>query len=400
MAASNYTTADKVLKEFYLPGAQEQLNNMHVLLTMVESGSKNVEGRRAVLLAHTSRNSGIGARAEGGTLPTPGAQGYQEERVPVVYNYGRGSISGPLMAAATSDKGSFQRQMKAEMDGLVTDIKNDYSRQIYNDDTRTLAQCGVTSASATVVLTTPTDVELRLLEQGGRIDIGTAGSPASVVSAAVIQSVDVANGTVTIDSAITTTSSHFITRSGSLRVNEITGIRQIVNEGDTLFNIDGSAVSAWNSYVDDNSGTNRAVTERMFSKAIEQIHIKSGKAPNLLMTSHGVRGAMADLLDSQKRFSNTIELKAGFSAVTVSAANVEVPMVVDNFAPSNTAFLVCTPEIQHHVMGTAWSWMNEDGAVLSRLANEDGYEFTIKQYSELTTNRRNAHGRINDITEA
>ena len=51
MAADPLTrsTADAVLKEFYLPGIRSILNNEVFLLSQVETNSEDIEGRRAVL---------------------------------------------------------------------------------------------------------------------------------------------------------------------------------------------------------------------------------------------------------------------------------------------------------------------------------------------------------------
>src|SRR4051812_170585 len=105
MAGTTLTTADAALKEDYQPTIREQLNNSSMLLNQIERNSKDVEGRRAILSLHTNRNSGVGARAEGGTLPTAGSQGYTEERVPLRYNYGRIKLTGPVIRAMKSDKG-------------------------------------------------------------------------------------------------------------------------------------------------------------------------------------------------------------------------------------------------------------------------------------------------------
>src|SRR5262245_58398110 len=97
------TTADPVLKEFYLPLVRQILNSKVFLLTQVEPNSQDVEGRRAVLAINTGRNSGIGARAENTTLPTAGQQGYSEERVTLKYNYGRIQLTGPAIRSTQSD---------------------------------------------------------------------------------------------------------------------------------------------------------------------------------------------------------------------------------------------------------------------------------------------------------
>ena len=75
--ALNLSAAAGVLKDDYQPAVREQLNNAHMLLNQIERNSKDTEGTAAVLSLHVSRNSGVGARAEGGTLPTAGHQGWK-----------------------------------------------------------------------------------------------------------------------------------------------------------------------------------------------------------------------------------------------------------------------------------------------------------------------------------
>ena len=45
-------------------------------------------------------------------------------------------------------------------------------------------------------------------------------------------------------------------------------------------------------------------------------------------------------------------------------------------------------------------WMDEDGAVLSRVSGVTAYEATLFKLHELATDERNSHGLIKDITEA
>mgnify|MGYP001384185854 CR=1 FL=1 len=57
--ALSLSTADAALKEDYLPPLREQLNNANVLDAIVSKNTQDVEGRRAVLSLHVSRNSGV-----------------------------------------------------------------------------------------------------------------------------------------------------------------------------------------------------------------------------------------------------------------------------------------------------------------------------------------------------
>lgn len=399
------TTADAALKEFYLPAAREQLNNEMMLLTQIQKNSKDVEGRRAVLSLHVSRNSGVGARAEGGTLPSGGNQGYIEERVGLKNNYGRIQINGQVIRAMKSDAGSFVRAIDSETKGLMTDLKRDVNRQCYNNVEGTIAQCGTTTTSTTIVLATTTPLSaMRFFEIGMLVDIGTTAAPSTIAAGVSITAVDRANRTITVSgSTVSTTSSHFITRAGSKAAagstNELIGLQAIVADSGTLYNVNPTTQPVWRSTVNGNSGTLRAATDNLFSKVLDDIYLEAGKSPNFIVTSHGVLRNYAAQLQSQKRFTDTTDLKGGFSALTVSAGNVTLPLVAERDCPDSTAFLLNLDHVFEHRMSD-WEWMDLDGSVLNRVANVDAYEATMFIYHELTTDQRNAHGRINDLTES
>ena len=44
-----------------------------------------------------------------------------------------------------------------------------------------------------------------------------------------------------------------------------------------------------------------------------------------------------------------------------------------------------------------WDWMDEDGAILSRVSGEDAYEAILFWYSQLGCYARNQNGRLTDI---
>ncbi len=397
--AQSLANADAALKEFYLPPVREQLNNANVLDAIVSKNTEDFEGRRAVLSLHVTRNSGVGARAENGTLPTAGQQGYAEERVPVYYNYGRIQLSGPVIKAMKSDKGSFVRAVESEMKGLKDDLPRDYNRQRWGTSNGVIATAGDTSSSTTVVLLTPSAAQLRQLEVGSLVDIGTVAAPTSIASARAVESVDTSAGTIVISgSAVSTTSgTHFLFRSGAggaiggVGQKEITGIQSIVAASGTLFNVNPSTYPVWKSYVNSNSGTLRAPSDSLFEEALDNINIQSGLDPNVIITTNGIHRSYANSLKSQKRFANTIDLKGGFKALEVSSGREAVGLTWDRDAVAQKAYFLNTSHLTDYIEAD-WQWMEEDGAVLSRVPNTDAYEATMFRYSEQATDRRSAHG--------
>lgn len=404
------TTADPVLKEFYLPLIRKILNNKVFLLSQVEPNSEDIEGRRAVLAINVARNNGIGARAEYGQLPTAGQQGYAEERVTLKYNYGRIELSGPAIRSTRSDRGSFTRAISSETEGVTRDLRNDINRQLFGNGTGAIVALGAAAAGNTATMTTPTATQLRQITVGMRVDIGTAANPTASAAGRTVTAVNTTAGTFTFDGAAAAiTAGDLVTRAGSggsgAAQKEITGLQAQINNSGALWNIDPAQVPNWVSYVDDPGGAARAVSEDMFIKAQMEVGIASSEEINLWITDAGVHRNVAKLLTSLKRFPTTLELKGGYTGLDMSSVSQgddgsnTVVMRYDKDCPTGVAFGLCTRRFQFYRMSD-WEFMEEDGAVLSRVANTDAYEGTLFLYAELATDGRNAHAKIGSLNAA
>lgn len=402
-------TADAALKEDYQPTIREQLNTAYMLLSQIEKNSRDTEGRRAVLSLHVSRNTGVGARAENAALPPAGNQGYVEERVPLKYNYGRIQISGPVIRAMKSDSGSFTRAVDSESRGIVQDLKRDVNRQLWGTADGVIAATGVTTASTTVVLSaTITPAQLRQLDVGMVISIGTAASPYSVSGTArTIVSINRTAKTMVVSgAAVTTATTDRIFRDlagGSSPQIELTGVQKIVDNTGTLFNVDPAVNDVWKSTVLNNAaapGTPVTVTDTRLATLLDETGIASGQGPgSLLVSSYGVVRNYAATLTSLKRFNDTVDLKGGWKGVEVSSSSGTAVFTADLDAPSNKVFLLSTPNLTFFEESD-WEFMDEDGAVLSRVSGVDAYEATLFKYAELATDKRNAHARMDDALES
>lgn len=413
MAGATRTTADSTLQEDYQPMVREQINNDTPLLTYAEKKGLDIDGRRAVLALHTGRSAGIGARAEGGTLPTAGNQAWAEQRVPVFYNYGVGQISGPLMKAADTNAAAFITALDAETSNLTNDLKRDVNRQLWGTSNGVIATADLTTSSLQIFLkSTTSDVQFRQLGESMAVDIGTVAAPTLKTSNNTIVSTG-GSGTaaapyyIVLTAVATTTGTDFIFRTGSggdatnSTQKEITGAQTIVSNSGTLWNVNPTTYPVWKSTVDSNSGTNRAISENLMIGVVHNISIASGEWPNLATCHHGVQRAFAAHLMSTKRFTNTVDLTGGYSKGIsfVAGGGTDIPVTVDRDAPANQMFFWNTAHLQQYQMSD-WEFMNEDGAVLSRVAGVDAYGFVLFKYHEFATDRRNSHGVLQDITAA
>lgn len=414
------STVDAILKDDYKEYL-DNLNEANFILSQVETRKDTVQGRIARHAVHLGRSSGVGARAESGTLPTAGQQGYATVPVPVRYIYGRIQLSGPTIKQAVTDRGAFIDALDAEMEGIKKDAMKDVNRQLWGTSNGVIAQCGTTSSSTTVVLasSTGTTALRQLFFDGGMVvDIGTVASPATVASARTVTAVDETNKTITISGAgISTTSSHFVFRAGAGGASnnsgqpgdgqiELTGLQTIVDDTAILHTINPSSQPKWKSYVNSNSGTNRSVTESLITGSIMKVLTNSGKKPSLLVSAEGVNLAISNLLLSLKRNMEQTQLKGGYAGIqfyspSVSGKGDEAPtaLYADFDCPNNRLYGINPEVLVFHQVGDGFQFMDLDGAVMNRKPDQDAYEATLYMYGELACKQRNAHFVIKDLTE-
>ena len=415
----NKAAADAVLKEFYADDLSSLLNNSNVVASMVVPNSDRLAGRRFVLPVHRGRNSGIGARGESGTLPTAGNQQFSTTYAVPRFLYGRIELTGPIIAATQGDNAAFVQAIDSEVDGVQKDLMRDYCRQIFGTSNGVIATCGTTSSDTTVTLLNASNTQiLQLWNDGGMVvDIGTVADPDTVAAGRTVTGYDLSAGTIDISGAnvSTTSGTHFVFRAGNGGATddsgdwgdgqfELTGLQTIVDDTAVLQTVDPATVPNWAATVDGNSGTNRPFNEPMLNTAIMDTETLSGSRPDLICTGRRVHSAIAQTMEAMRRHVDNVELKGGYTGIRWSvpgegnANPLDTAICWTRDTPENQIYGLSTDELEMCLMED-WGWMDLDGSMWSRVANQDGYEATMKSYRELVTLKRNAHFRIDDIDQ-
>ena len=391
--ATTLTTLDAILKNQYIGPIRDQLNNSSVLYSRLEKNSDSVVGKNFTIPLHYGRNEGVGARGEGSALPTAGNQAYKECIVPMRYQYGRIRLTGPTMKAARSNEGAFIRAVDSEMRGLEKDMKASMNRQVFGDGTGLLATVAA-SGSGTSTVVVDSTAKLRV---GMPIDIivkTTGAATAGVAGTSVASITNTTTFTITDTLAGSPAATYGVYIAGS-RNNEMMGLSGIVSATSTLQGLDVANYPWWKATVQANSGTNRAISDTILQTALDTLEANSSGKATALYTSYGVRRAYQALLTATKQLVNTQELKGGYKALTYN----DLPIIADKDAPTNKIFVVDEDELQIFRLGDL-DWMQDDGAILSRVSGYDAYEAVLYVYQELGCMMRNAHVLIGDITEA
>ena len=445
---SNY---DEVLKTYYLPAIQEQLNQDTILSDLIDTNETDVSGKNATIECHYGRTKGFGARLESDTLPDADYQKFKTATVPMRYNYGRVTFSGPTIAATRDEKGAYARVMDTEIRGVTNDLMKDINRQLWGCGYGMLGHCVAADTTAIELAKKyrgntwgdgfGTTFGGKYFEEnaGGNVVVIASFSSAAATDFA-IDTTDIAVTAVTVGTSTdvltnttpgqSTAEGDFLVRPSAVRTvlhtsdagyarKEMVGLRGIVTNEDldviplydatnsfgsglpTADGLQGLAVGTytwWKAQVDTHpSGRyagQRALSFELMQKMFDKVELKAGKGygPDLIITSHAMRREYLNLCQTDRRSVNTMTLDGGWEALDYNG----VPLTVDFDAIDGEIYFLTTKDLNIYRMSD-YDWMSKDGAVLSRIAEYDAYEAVLFRYAELGTKRRNSSGVLCDL---
>lgn len=398
MANTTLSDISEALKEFYIGPIRQTLNNATVLLSRLQRNQEDVSGESLtarVPLVY-ERNQGVGARADNGTLPAARKRAVLQTEIPLKYNYGRISVTGPAIAGSRNAANAFMKIIDFEVKGMVQGMKVDLNRQMHGDGTGQMCQINGTSSSTAVTVDNP---GTQYLEEDMIFDIFSATSGGQAGAADnVIGSVDTST-TFTLDTGATMTDNYYIFRADA-RGNEMMGLLGIVDDATyitTLQNLSRTTYPWFKGNVMDNGGTNRALTLDLMQEASDTAESKGGRI-SLVISNFELRRKYADLLVADKRFVNKLKLDGGFSALEYSAGGEPIPFVVDRHSRNNQLMFLDESTLAIY-RASDFDWMDKDGNVLSRVSGTDAYEAVLYVYQNLGCTCPKFNTVIRDLTQ-
>jgi len=406
---TSLSTLTAVTKEVYEGKLRAQFNEEVVLLKRIERNGNGstitttVGGKYVTFPIKVYRNNGLGFRREGENLPTAGNQGTAPVQVRLKYGYASVQLTGQSIRLIDKDFQAFISALDLEMQGVKADVAKDLNRQMYGDGTGTIGATTTVGAATTATISRG----IQNFQVQEIVDVYVpatlAADGAPKATGVLITAVDTAANTITYTPSVTLAAGDVFVRTGSAN-REITGLAAIVNNSGTLYGVDPNTYPIWKSVVDANGGTNRALSESAMIRNTHAVRTNGGKT-SLLLSSLGVQRAYWNLLVQARRFSNVKEFAGGYSGLTFTTDQGEVPMVADIDAPYNTIYGLDESEIRLY-RDADWDWMDMDGSMWDRVPGtvagtiKDAYAAEMFSYLELGTGRRNAHWVMKDITES
>ncbi|MGR6906156.1 phage major capsid protein [Lysinibacillus sp. BSL11] len=383
---TNMKQAQEALKLFYLPGLQFQLNNATPILAVMDRDQKSVVGSEIRMALRYGRHGGIGNRADDGDLPTPRSRQTKQAKWETKNIFGHIQISDKTMRASRGD-GAFVSLLEADLEDALNDAKDDLERQLFGDGSGKMATCGVTTASNEVEVD-----DTRNFAEGQIVDIVTAASGVILAGNREIVSVNHKGNTITISGApVTTAGTDIVTRAGNFGL-ELTGLDAIFTPDNTLYGIDRTKNTWFNPTVIENVGT---ISEVKIQEAIDEADRRAGGKVNLMATTYGVRRAYQELLLATKRTTDTMKLKGGYDVLLYG----DKPMTVSKYAHEGVLYGLDMDTFKlYHIMD--WNWLDEDGAILSRVPNKAVWSAILARYMDLGMNKPAGSFKMSGITEA
>lgn len=426
---------DPIYKEYYQPAVRDLLNNKRVMMKILGRRQMEVAGKFWKFALNIGRNESSNFIAEGGRLPKPGRQQYDEAQFEIKHDYLRILLTGPAVSASRNNRGAYIRVFDAEVRAGARDKLVENNRVVFGDGTGYL--CEVTAESGTTYTVAnpggfanpgPGTQYLRTGMRVAAIDTNTAGGGTLSVGGDrgfYVLSVDYSANTATFAQEGSSTATAITgfggatgpvylvkaTETTSVRnrldtgwFNEAFGIAACIDEGnlppmqvggaDTLFGeIDADVTQAWNSAVDD-PGSIRPFNQDMLQRALDLVDIQGDGTVGVWMGSHGIRRAYFNDLVANNRYIGTMTYDGGFKALEYNG----IPFVVDKDCTRGRIYGI-DPSCIFIAYETDYAWMDADGSILNRVPDTDAYEATMYRYWQVCTDARNRHVVVKNILD-
>ena len=410
MSGQNLAIANVILKDVY-GDINDQINNATPALDGIKSSARNITqvgGLGVKFVAHVGRNTGIGARAEDEDLPEAGNQQYVDGQTGLKSFYGSVRLTGQVMSQASQNYQTFADVTAEEIERIRDDIAKDQNRQIFGDGTGTLAVATATSsASATLVVDNTKYVHI-----GMRVDLvdisATAGSATPTIlnsgGYATISGINKATKNLTLDKTVTAAVGDALVRSNSSATavvnnwkKEWTGFGAIISATGSLHGIDPSTTPAWAAHTKDISvsGTAQQITEEDMIGMVTDI-AEDGDKPDVIYTDHGSWNGYWKTLEDRRRYVNKVDLQGGNRSLGFATEFGDLPFKADFDAPEGKMWFVNSKKVNLNT-NRGWEWIDEDGSKWKQVPRRDAFIAYLRNYSEISTYRRNTHGVISGI---
>lgn len=395
--------ASSLFKIHYDKLSMNVYNSANVLLGRCKKSFDFVGKQRHIAIPQ-SFAGGVGS----GSLPKANTAKYAEALIESKKVYAVVEIDRETIKAAMRDEGSYVRATKEVAEKGVESFMRNMSRILFNDGTGALAEDdGTTNVSGSgtdvdpYVLTLAADTKEANIEERDLINVNGESTTLEILEfdpdTLEIQLV----GTSAALAAATGVSplSGTLYMQGS-KDNDPEGLKGVLDA------TAGSKYSIpiqrrWKATQVDASAA--AISTDLMNSVMLKVEKRTGKVPNLIITSYKQFQKLLALQEDQKRYP--IPNRAGikdkngevlsFSGVQFMSTSGPIPVVPERFCEDDRMYFLNDNHI-HIYHRPDFGWFDDDGTVFLRKADADEYEARYGGYLQVYINP-NFHGVLSNL---
>lgn len=317
--------ADKALKTYYLEAVSAQLDCISPFYAAIEKNSSQVYGKEVKLAVVRSGGAGVYAGAEDGDLPEPSKNRYITLTSQLKNIYGTIEISDKALRASQNSEGAFVNLLNAEMEGLLSCAKINFSRMLYGDGNGYISSIEEADGQKLYVDT------VGRFSEGMRVDMRSLSAEVEGGSDLTVTAVDYSEGYIELSSLPDGTLEGKMLYAHGAYGNEITGFRALFGTDD-IYGLERSGESFLNP-AQFNVGE---LTEEAIMDKISYLEEFYNNRPDMLLCSYRTRAKIAALLLDSRQQVNTTVLTGGYSAILFDG----IPVVADRYCGDDVIYLV------------------------------------------------------------
>jgi len=380
MAQFSLQTASNLFKIKYGKLAENTYNSASVLLGRCKKEFDFV-GKRMDIAVPTSFAGGVGS----GSLPTANYAAIQDAVIEAKKMYAVGQVDRESIKAASSNEGAFIELTKFSTQKAVESWMRNMSRALFNDGSGSLGQfSGSASGTATAPVITITAASWKEanFEEKDYVNVNVLSSVWEVVSVAPSsRQVTLARISGSDDLTAIGAGTHTVYMQNS-KDNDPQGLKGVLDAtSGTLYGV--SVGRRWQAAAQIAAG-GAGITPDALNQGMMEIQRKSGKVPNLIVTSFTQYRKLLNLLEDQKQYlldprASELVGKISFRGLEFMSAAGPVGIFPDRFCEDDRVYLLNDNHItiKHR---PDFGFFDDDGTVFLRDASSDSYSFRYGGY--------------------
>ena len=401
---TNRVNSENLLRTVYLRKMRAHFSLRSLLLQAFRRNETSyAPGKEISVALHAAGGEGY-SWSRAGLVPPPSHQ--QVERATFKFEQMSAAIRLEVgfVEDAASKEASEVRPLEFETKGLVEQLRKDLNFDMYGNGTGIVATVKSSADNTSFVVDELRGVRNNLRVDVLRTDDGTDGGGgvfgAQITVNRKTNLVTLKDGaTLSSSSVLNGNTADFAVYRSNSRNEAIFGLDAAISDanppGANYGNVDRSldANDFYRANVLDNNGTKRAPTMKLFQDMLDLIQRNGPGQIDLIIVGLEVWSALIEELTKDRRYGGNQKLLMGWAEAVMFGS---IPITKDADAPPDKAWFIDTSTWTIY-QNDEGKWMDQDGAILSRVTGRTAYEATFYRRMQPVCHVPIANGVIEDL---